>query len=113
MVLNAVVFLSGAILMALEIAGSRVLAPQFGNSIFVWGSLIGVFMAALSGGYYLGGEIGAGRQTAPERHPDRDGCAPSIRGRHPQPGRAGWGSGQGAGTGRLRPGPLRPADFYR
>lgn len=52
-----VAFLSGAILMALEIAGSRVLAPNFGGSIFVWGSLIGVFLAALSAGYYIGGGL--------------------------------------------------------
>ncbi|MGH7794562.1 MAG: fused MFS/spermidine synthase [Candidatus Binatia bacterium] len=50
-----VVFVSGAVLMALEIAGSRVLAPHFGSSIFVWGSLISVVMAALSIGYYWGG----------------------------------------------------------
>lgn len=50
-----IVFVSGAVLMALEIAGSRVLAPHFGSSIFVWGSLISVVMAALSLGYYWGG----------------------------------------------------------
>lgn len=50
-----VVFVSGAVLMALEIAGSRVLAPYFGSSIFVWGSLISVVMTALSVGYYWGG----------------------------------------------------------
>lgn len=52
-----IAFLSGAILMALEILGSRLLAPDFGSSIFVWGSLIGVFLAALSLGYYLGGKL--------------------------------------------------------
>jgi predicted membrane-bound spermidine synthase len=41
--------------MALEIAGSRVLAPWFGGSVFVWGSLIGIFLGAMSGGYWLGG----------------------------------------------------------
>lgn len=50
-----VAFLAGAILMALELVGSRVLAPHFGGSIFVWGSLIGVFLAALSLGYFVGG----------------------------------------------------------
>lgn len=55
LLLNVVVFLSGAVLMALEIVGSRVLAPYFGNSIFVWGSLISVVLAALSLGYYWGG----------------------------------------------------------
>ncbi|MBI2350818.1 MAG: fused MFS/spermidine synthase [Deltaproteobacteria bacterium] len=53
--LNIVVFISGAVLMALEIVGSRVLAPYFGSSIFVWGSLISVVLAALSVGYYWGG----------------------------------------------------------
>jgi spermidine synthase len=56
-ILNFVVFVSGAVLMALEIVGSRVLAPYFGNSIFVWGSLISVFLAALSVGYYWGGRL--------------------------------------------------------
>jgi predicted O-methyltransferase YrrM len=41
--------------MGLEIVGSRILAPYFGNSIFVWGSLISVVLAALSLGYWLGG----------------------------------------------------------
>ncbi len=56
---NFIVFVSGAVLMALEIVGSRVLAPHFGSSIFVWGSLISVVMAALSLGYYWGGWLSA------------------------------------------------------
>lgn len=55
MTLRIVVFGSGAVLMALEIVGSRVLAPYFGSSVYVWGSLISIFLAALSLGYYLGG----------------------------------------------------------
>jgi spermidine synthase len=54
-----VVFISGAVLMSLEIVGSRVLAPYFGSSIFVWGSLISVVMTALSIGYYWGGWLSA------------------------------------------------------
>ena len=59
-----IAFLSGAILMALELVGSRLLAPSFGGSIFVWGSLIGVFLAALSLGYYLGGGLVDRRPSA-------------------------------------------------
>src|SRR6476646_2375994 len=59
LLLNVVVFISGAVLMALEIVGSRVLAPYFGSSIFVLGSLISVVMTALSIGYYWGGWLSA------------------------------------------------------
>ncbi len=55
--LRLIVFVAGAVLMALEIVGSRLVAPQFGSSIFVWGSLISVFLAGLSAGYYAGGRL--------------------------------------------------------
>jgi spermidine synthase len=57
--LNTIVFISGAVLMSLEIVGSRVLAPYFGNSIFVWGSLISIVLAALSIGYSWGVKLSA------------------------------------------------------
>jgi len=43
--------------MALEIIGSRLLAPIFGDSVFIWGSLIGIVMTSLALGYYLGGRL--------------------------------------------------------
>ncbi len=55
--LKTVVAVSGAVLMALEILGSRVLAPSYGSSVYVWGSLISTFLVALSVGYALGGRI--------------------------------------------------------
>ena len=61
--LKVVVFISGAVLMGLEMAGSRVLAIHFGSSIYVWGAIISVFLAALSGGYYSGGIIADRRPT--------------------------------------------------
>jgi spermidine synthase len=47
--------ITGGVVMALEILGSRLLAPIFGNSLFVWGALIGVILAAMSSGYAFGG----------------------------------------------------------
>ncbi|MHC4502419.1 MAG: spermidine synthase, partial [Planctomycetota bacterium] len=63
--LYAVVFVCGTVLMAAEIAGSRVLAPHFGSAIFVWGSLIGVVMAALAIGYYVGGRVADKKPSFP------------------------------------------------
>lgn len=61
--LRTVVFVSGAVLMGLEMAASRVIATHFGSSIYVWGAIIGIFLAALSGGYYLGGKIADARPS--------------------------------------------------
>ena len=52
-----IAFLSGFSLMGYEILGSRVLAPHFGSSVYVWGGLIAVFMFGLSVGYLLGGQL--------------------------------------------------------
>jgi spermidine synthase len=49
--------LTGAIVMAMELTAFRLYAPYFGNSIYVWGSMISVVMLALAGGYGLGGWI--------------------------------------------------------
>lgn len=57
MLIKIIVFTCGALVMSFEMLGSRVLAPNFGNSIFVWGSLISTFLAGLAAGYYLGGKI--------------------------------------------------------
>lgn len=63
--ISAAVFLSGAVLLGLELVASRVLAPFFGSSIFVWGALIGVVLAGLSIGYWTGGVL-ADRFPAPQ-----------------------------------------------
>jgi spermidine synthase len=55
--LLAVVALAGGVLMALEMVSFRVLSPTFGNSVYVWGSIISVFLAAMSAGYVLGGRL--------------------------------------------------------
>lgn len=55
--LRVAVFLSGAVLLGVEIVASRVLAPAFGSSLFVWGSLIGVVLTGLAIGYAVGGAL--------------------------------------------------------
>ena len=48
-------FTGGFVIMSIELLGGRILAPWFGSSVYVWGSIITVFMVALSLGYLLGG----------------------------------------------------------
>src|SRR5215207_3164984 len=55
--IGVALFLAGGALLGLEIAARRVLAPYFGNSLYVWGALIGVVLAGLSTGYWVGGTI--------------------------------------------------------
>lgn len=47
--------LCGAIVMVVEVLGSRVIGPFFGVSLFVWTSLITVTLVALAVGYAFGG----------------------------------------------------------
>ena len=54
--LEFTVFTCGAIVMVFELVGSRVIGPFLGTSLFVWTSLIGIILASLSLGYYLGGK---------------------------------------------------------
>ena len=49
-------FTSGFSIMGVELLGGRILAPYFGSSVHIWGSIITVFMLSLSLGYLIGGK---------------------------------------------------------
>lgn len=55
--LEIIVFITGAVVMILELVGSRIIAPYAGTSIIVWTSLIGIILGSLSIGYNWGGRL--------------------------------------------------------
>lgn len=52
-----IVFISGAAVMAFELLSAKAIAPYYGFSLFVWSAAIGVTLAALSLGYFVGGVV--------------------------------------------------------
>ena len=53
----AIVFVASAGTLILEIAAGRLLASYFGVSLYTWTSIIGVVLAGISVGNYLGGTV--------------------------------------------------------
>ena len=62
-IIASMAFVSGACIMTIEMLGARILSPYFGGSLSVWGSIITIFMLALSVGYLVGGRLST-------RHPN-------------------------------------------
>ncbi|OQX32403.1 MAG: hypothetical protein B0D89_01000 [Candidatus Sedimenticola endophacoides] len=49
------IFLSSAFLLVLEMVAGRLIAPYVGVSLYTWNSVIGVILAGLSLGNWIGG----------------------------------------------------------
>ncbi len=62
--LEIIAFVTGFALLAFELVAARLLAPSIGSSTYVWTSVIGVIIAALSLGYYMGGKLADARNAS-------------------------------------------------
>lgn len=53
--LYLVAFIEGGTVMAIELAGAKMIAPFFGTSLYVWASVLAVTLGGLTAGYFAGG----------------------------------------------------------
>lgn len=65
--LNATVFLSGAGIMTIELVASRLIARFLGSSLYTWTGVLGVILAGMSLGNYLGGRMADSAKNLPGR----------------------------------------------
>lgn len=63
--LRLIVFLGGLSSIGIELTTSRLIAPFFGGSTFIWANLIGVTLTFLALGYWIGGRV-ADRRPSPQ-----------------------------------------------
>jgi spermidine synthase len=63
MLLYAIIFVSGAAILALELLASRIMTPYFGVSLYIWTGILSITLVALALGYQAGGKLAA-RQPA-------------------------------------------------
>jgi predicted membrane-bound spermidine synthase len=54
---HVIVFFSSAFIMVVELVAGRLIARHLGNSLYTWTSIIGVILAGMSIGNYLGGRL--------------------------------------------------------
>ncbi len=62
-ILAGLAFVSGMVLMVFELVAARLLAPTIGSSTYIWTSVIGVIIAMLAVGVWLGGRLADRRNS--------------------------------------------------
>ncbi len=58
------VFITSFVFMSFEIVGMRLIAPEYGNTIYTWGAVISFFLIGSTLGYWFGGRISDSNTSA-------------------------------------------------
>jgi len=58
-----VLVIEGGALMAVELMGAKLVAPFYGNSLYVWTAVLAITVLSLTLGYYAGGRLSKERPT--------------------------------------------------
>ena len=76
-----VLLIEGGALMAVELMGAKLVAPFYGNSLYVWTAVLTITVLGLTLGYYAGGRLAetrSVRNNALRRSRNFGGARPGI-----------------------------------
>src|SRR2546426_7176877 len=59
----ALIFLTGAVALSLEVLASRIMTPYFGVSLYIWSGILSITLVFLALGYQVGGRLSAHRDA--------------------------------------------------
>ncbi len=54
---EALIFITGAVTLSLEVLASRIMTPYFGVSLYIWAGILSITLIFLALGYQLGGQM--------------------------------------------------------
>ena len=78
MLLQTVIFISGAAILALELLASRVMTPYFGVSLYIWTGILSITLISLAAGYRIGGKVANARGITPAALIERFALMPAV-----------------------------------
>ncbi len=59
---EALIFITGAVTLSLEVLASRIMTPYFGVSLYIWAGILSITLIFLALGYQLGGQFSQRRR---------------------------------------------------
>ncbi len=62
--LQAIIFVTGGAILALELLASRILTPYFGVSLYIWSGILSITLVSLALGYRAGGRLAGGGKSS-------------------------------------------------